>query len=72
MGLVRFLLLFAIAWLIWRVLLRPVLSPPTEPPRQRQTRDQDYLPLTKCAICGAHIPRPSSNAAPICERCRSR
>src|SRR5581483_7646249 len=70
MGLIRLFLLLAVGWFIWRFLLRAALgarpSPPPPPGKE------DYLPLTKCAICGAHIPRPQSNAAPIGERCLSR
>jgi hypothetical protein len=75
MGLLRLLILFAICWFVWRLLMRAVVSssPAAPPPRAgEQAQDHDYLPLTKCAICGAHIPQPSNNAAPICERCRSR
>ncbi|HZP12739.1 MAG TPA: hypothetical protein VFB36_09990 [Nevskiaceae bacterium] len=70
MGLLRLLALLAIGWFIWRWLLRAALSARPSPPAP--PGKDDYLPLTKCAICGAHIPQPQNNAAPICERCRSR
>ena len=70
MGLLRLLLLLAVGWFIWRAVLRGAIATRPSPPRTDPP--EDYLPLTKCAICGAHIPRPSNNAAPICERCRSR
>ena len=74
MGLFRLFLLAAIAWLIWRVLLRAALpAQPSPPPGAGKPASRDdYQPLTQCTICGAHIPRPADDRAPICERCRSR
>jgi hypothetical protein len=68
MGLLRLLLLAAIGWFIWRLLLRA--SIPAQPPPSR-TGKEEYLPLTQCTICGVHIPRPPDGRAPICERCRT-
>jgi hypothetical protein len=70
MGLLRFFLLFAVGWFIWRALLRAAVS--TQRPPPSRAGKEEYLPLTQCTICGAHIPQPSDSRAPICERCRSR
>lgn len=67
MGLLRLLLLIALALIAWRVLARALLPTAPAPPRG----GADYLPLTRCKVCGAHIPQPENGAAPVCERCRS-
>ena len=70
MGLLRLLLLVAVAWFVWRLLLRAALSAPQAKPSR--SGKEDYLPLAKCTLCGAHVPQPADGAAAICERCRSR
>jgi hypothetical protein len=70
MGLLRLFLLLAIAWFVWRWLLRAAFSAPSTP--RPAGEPEDYQPLTKCQVCGAHIPQPANGAARVCERCRSR
>lgn len=70
MGFFRLMLLAAILWIVWRLVARALRGTP-EPPRARGA-EQDYLPLTRCPGCGAHIPQPASGDPALCERCRSR
>lgn len=70
MGVLRLLLLLTIAWIVWRFFLRALLAPGAQ--QRRGTGEQDYLPLTRCSVCGVHIPQPQGNAASVCERCSTR
>jgi hypothetical protein len=68
-GFFRLILLAALIWFAWRLLSRALRGPHKRP--TPGGKDQDYLPLTRCTRCGAHIPQPVGTPA-ICERCRSR
>jgi hypothetical protein len=73
----RLLILIALAWLAWRLLSR-ILRPPTAQPRGGSARgdnrggDKDFLPLTRCSVCGTYILQSGTGSATICERCRTR
>jgi hypothetical protein len=70
MGMLRLLLLLVIAWIVWRLVARALRASVGTPAPSKG--DPDYVPLTRCGVCGAHIPQPAGGLAPICERCRSR
>jgi len=63
--LLLFLLLIALAYIVWRT-LRNALAPPASaaaPPK--------FEPTGRCAKCGTHVPREQLDAAGHCARCRA-
>lgn len=64
MNILRFLLLVAAAWLIWRIVrqVRGQLQ-------QRRPPADEFEPMARCAGCGTFLPARSLNAAGRCGRC---
>jgi hypothetical protein len=63
--LVLFLLLIALAFVVWR-LLRGALAPPAS-----REAPPEFEPTARCARCGTHVPRTQLDAAGACARCRT-
>jgi hypothetical protein len=64
--LVLFLLLIALAFVVWR-LVRGALAPPAP----RADAPPTFEPTARCARCGTHVPRAQLDAAGACAHCRA-
>lgn len=68
MTLLRFLLLAAAAWLVWRI-FRQVQAQLDRPSPPRDEAPDTYEPMARCAKCGTHMPAKVLNSKGTCGRC---
>lgn len=62
----RFLLLCAVAYLVWRMLNPPQRRPESNP---RPAPPPDYEPMARCKQCGTHLPVTALSPSGRCGRC---
>lgn len=66
MNFFRFLILGAVAYLVWRMLNPPQRNTGSH---RRPAAPPDYEPMTRCKQCGTHLPVASLSPSGRCGRC---
>ena len=64
MNLFRLLLLIGLAWAIWKLLQGWRVELVKKAPGT-----QDFLPMSRCASCGLHLPKEGLSGAGRCGAC---